>query len=115
MKLIRFGDPGKEKPGLLLPDGTRVNASSFGSDYTDSFFEREGVAAWHKWFAASGSPAPRVERSVRLGPPIDRPSKIVCIGLNYRKHAVESGMEIPKEPVVFFKSTTALVGPNDNV
>jgi len=115
MKLIRFGDPGKEKPGLLLPDGTRVNASSFGSDYNESFFEKDGLAALRRWFDASGSGAPRVESSVRLGPPIDRPSKIVGIGLNYRKHAAESGMEIPKEPVVFFKSTTALAGPNDNV
>jgi 2,4-didehydro-3-deoxy-L-rhamnonate hydrolase len=115
MKLIRFGDPGKEKPGLLLADGTRVNASGFGSDYNESFFEKDGLAALRKWFDASGSAAPRVESSARLGPPIDRPSKIVCIGLNYRKHAAESGMEIPKEPVVFFKSTTALVGPDDNV
>jgi 2,4-didehydro-3-deoxy-L-rhamnonate hydrolase len=115
MKLIRFGNPGKEKPGLLLPDGTRVDASGFGLDYTESFFENDGIAALRKWFDASGSAAPRIERFVRLGPPIDRPSKIVCIGLNYRKHAVESGMEIPKEPVVFFKSTTALVGPDDNV
>jgi 2,4-diketo-3-deoxy-L-fuconate hydrolase len=115
MKLIRFGDPGKEKPGLLLPDGTRVDASGFGSDYTESFFETDGIAALRKWLDSSGSAAPRVDRAVRLGPPIDRPSKIVCIGLNYRKHAFESGMEIPKEPVVFFKSTTALVGPDDNV
>jgi 2,4-diketo-3-deoxy-L-fuconate hydrolase len=115
MKLIRFGDPGKEKPGLLLPDGARVNASGFGSDYNESFFENDGLAALPKWFDANGAAAPRVASSVRLGPPIDRPSKIVCIGLNYRKHAAESGMEIPKEPVVFFKSTTALAGPNDNV
>jgi 2,4-didehydro-3-deoxy-L-rhamnonate hydrolase len=115
MKLIRFGDPGKEKPGLLLPDGTRVDASGFGSDYNESFFEKDGLAALRQWFDASGSGAPRVEPSVRLGPPIDRPSKIVCIGLNYSKHAAESGMEIPKEPVVFFKSTTSLVGPDDNV
>lgn len=115
MKLIRFGDPGKEKPGLLLPDGTRVNASAFGSDYNESFFENDGLAALRKWFDANGPAALRVASSVRLGPPIDRPSKIVCIGLNYRKHAAESGMEIPKEPVVFFKSTTALAGPNDNV
>jgi 2-keto-4-pentenoate hydratase/2-oxohepta-3-ene-1,7-dioic acid hydratase in catechol pathway len=115
MKLIRFGDPGKEKPGLLLANGTRVNASGFGSDYTESFFENDGLAALRKWFDANGSVAPGVDSSIRLGPPIVRPSKIVCIGLNYRQHAAESGMEIPKEPVIFFKSTTALVGPNDNV
>jgi 2-keto-4-pentenoate hydratase/2-oxohepta-3-ene-1,7-dioic acid hydratase in catechol pathway len=115
MRLIRFGNSGKEKPGLLLTDGTRVDASGFGSDYSESFFENDGLTELRKWFDASGSAAPRVEPSVRLGPPVDRPSKIVCIGLNYRKHAIESGMEIPKEPVVFFKSTTALVGPDDDV
>ncbi|MGB9403173.1 MAG: fumarylacetoacetate hydrolase family protein [Candidatus Acidiferrales bacterium] len=115
MKLIRFGEPGKEKPGLLLSDGSRVNASGFGSDYNESFFESDGIAALRKWFDASGSSAPRVESSVRLGPPICRPSKIICVGANFHQHAIESGLEIPKEPVIFFKSTTSLVGPNDNV
>ena len=115
MKLIRFGEPGKEKPGLLLSDGSRVNASGFGSDYNESFFESDGIAALRKWFDANGSSAPRVESSVRLGPPICRPSKIICVGANFHQHAIESGLEIPKEPVIFFKSTTSLVGPNDNV
>ncbi|MGB8593234.1 MAG: fumarylacetoacetate hydrolase family protein [Candidatus Acidiferrales bacterium] len=115
MKLIRFGEPGKEKPGLLLSDGSRVNASGFGSDYNESFFESDGIAALRKWFDANGASAPRVESSVRLGPPICRPSKIICVGANFHQHAIESGLEIPKEPVIFFKSTTSLVGPNDNV
>jgi 2,4-didehydro-3-deoxy-L-rhamnonate hydrolase len=115
MKLIRFGEPGKEKPGLLLSDGSRVDASSFGCDYNESFFEHDGLASLRKWFDAGASAAPRVDPSVRLGSPVCRPSKIVCIGANFHQHAVESGLEIPKEPVIFFKATTSLTGPNDDV
>ena len=115
MKLIRFGEPGKETPGVLLNDGTRVDASGFGSDYDEAFFGNGGLAALRRWLEGSGSAAPRVAPSIRLAPPICRPSKIVCIGLNFRDHAAESGMEIPQEPVIFFKATTSLVGPNDPV
>jgi 2,4-didehydro-3-deoxy-L-rhamnonate hydrolase len=115
MKLIRFGEPGKETPGLLLPDGSRVNASAFGADYDESFFESGGLTALRRWLDANNSAAPRVDSSVRLGPPICRPSKLICIGANFHQHAIESGLEIPEEPVVFFKSTTSIVGPNDNV
>lgn len=115
MKLIRFGDVGKEKPGLQLTDGTRVDVSGFGSDYNEDFFDRGGIAELKKWLNENQEAAPRVSPSVRLGPPISRPSKIICIGANFYEHARESGLEIPKEPVVFFKSTTALTGPNDDV
>jgi 2-keto-4-pentenoate hydratase/2-oxohepta-3-ene-1,7-dioic acid hydratase in catechol pathway len=113
MKLIRFGDPGKERPGLLLNDGTRIDASSFGSDYDEAFFAGGGLTRLREWSSKNAASAPRVGNSVRLGPPICRPSKIVCIGLNFRDHAAETGAKIPSEPVIFFKSTTALVGPND--
>jgi 2-keto-4-pentenoate hydratase/2-oxohepta-3-ene-1,7-dioic acid hydratase in catechol pathway len=113
MKLIRFGEAGKEKPGLLGKDGARVDASGFGADYDEGFFSGGGLAELRRWAEKDGGSAPRVAASVRLGPPICRPSKIVCIGLNYRDHAAESKMEIPKEPVIFFKATTSLVGPND--
>jgi len=113
MKLIRFGDAGKEKPGLLGKDGARVDASGFGADYDEAFFGGGGLAELRRWAEKDGGSAPRVAASVRLGPPVCRPSKIVCIGLNYRDHAAESKMEIPKEPVIFFKATTSLVGPND--
>jgi 2-keto-4-pentenoate hydratase/2-oxohepta-3-ene-1,7-dioic acid hydratase in catechol pathway len=115
MKLIRFGDAGKEKPGLLLDDEVRVDVSAFGADYDEVFFGGGGVAALRTWFDRNGKSAPRVAPSIRLGPPISRPSKIVCIGLNFRDHAAESKMELPKEPVIFFKSTTSLVGPNDSL
>ena len=115
MKLIRFGEIGREKPGVLLEDGTRLDVSGFGSDYDEEFFATNGLTKLRNWLARQGPSALRVRGSVRLGPPICRPSKIVCIGLNFRDHAEESGMEIPKEPVIFFKATSALAGPNDPV
>jgi 2-keto-4-pentenoate hydratase/2-oxohepta-3-ene-1,7-dioic acid hydratase in catechol pathway len=115
MKLIRFGKPGSEKPGVLLNDGRRVDASGFGRDYDEAFFGGDGLTALVAWIQKHGATAPRVSSEARLGPCICRPSKIVCIGLNYRDHAAESGMELPKEPVIFFKSTTALCGPNDDL
>jgi 2,4-didehydro-3-deoxy-L-rhamnonate hydrolase len=115
MRLMRFGGLGKEKPGILLADGTRLDASAFGADYDEKFFATGGVEALSKWLTSNAGSAPKVSAEVRLGPPVCRPSKIVCIGLNYRDHAHETGAKIPIEPVIFFKSTTALVGPNDNL
>jgi len=115
MKLIRFGEPGREKPGLQLEDGTRVDASAIGSDYDEAFFGGNGLARLREWSAANAARAPRVAPGTRLGPPVARPSKIVCIGLNYRDHAAETGGQIPKEPVIFFKATSSLVGPDDDM
>ena len=115
MKLIRMGEIGQEGPGVLLEDGTRLDVSGFGADYDEAFFAGGGIGRLRNWVAAQGGSAPRVSSAVRLGAPICRPSKIVCIGLNFRDHAEESGMEIPKEPVIFFKATSALAGPNDAV
>lgn len=115
MKLIRFGQPGQEKPGLQLADGRWIDASGFGQDYTEAFFANDGLNKLSAWAAANAASAPTVDPSTRLGSCIARPSKIVCIGLNYVDHAKESGMDIPKEPILFFKSTTSLVGPNDDV
>jgi 2,4-diketo-3-deoxy-L-fuconate hydrolase len=113
VKLIRFGASGQEKPGLLRSDGVRVDASALGSDYNEAFFASNGLRELKRWSQSEASSAPAVPPSMRLGAPICRPSKIVCVGLNFRDHAAESKMELPKEPVLFFKSTTALVGPND--
>jgi 2,4-didehydro-3-deoxy-L-rhamnonate hydrolase len=115
MKLIRFGAPGREKPGVLLSDGTRLDASGFGADYDEAFFGGDGLDRLRAWVRDNERRAPRVEGSVRLGPPVARPSKIVCIGLNYRDHAAETGAAIPAEPVIFFKATTALAGPDDDL
>ena len=119
MKLIRFGAAGDEKPGLQLEDGRRIDVSAFGSDYDEKFFGGDGLerlAAWAATHAATATAtAPAVPSGTRLGPCIARPSKIICIGLNYSDHAKESGMPIPAEPIVFFKATSAITGPNDPV
>ncbi|GAC1654363.1 MAG: fumarylacetoacetate hydrolase family protein [Gemmatimonadaceae bacterium] len=115
MKLIRFGEPGRESPGVVSDDGHRIDVSAAVSDYDEAFFGGDGVARLAEWLAREGGKAPRVDDGERLGPPIARPSKIVCIGLNFRDHARESGMAIPAEPILFFKSTTAIVGPDDDL
>jgi 2-keto-4-pentenoate hydratase/2-oxohepta-3-ene-1,7-dioic acid hydratase in catechol pathway len=115
MKLIRFGEPGKERPGVLTADGARIDVSAFGSDYDEDFFGGDGMERLGRWFEQQGSRAPRVDPAVRLGPPVYRPSKMVCAGLNYRKHAAEAKLAVPPEPVIFLKATTSLCGPNDDV
>src|SRR5258705_11352173 len=115
MKLARFGEPGSERPGVLLDDGTRVDATAFVRDYDEAFFGGDGVRALASWMKDNGASAPRVAAGTRIGAPLARPSKIVCIGLNFRDHAAESNIDLPKEPVMFFKSTTAMVGPKDPV
>jgi len=115
MKLIRFGNPNEEKPGLILAGGTHIDASGFGQDYDEKFLGGDGLRQLAAWAEASAGTAPVIEPGTRLGPCIARPSKIVCVGLNYADHAKESGLEPPKEPILFFKSTTSIVGPNDNL
>ncbi|MER3374889.1 MAG: fumarylacetoacetate hydrolase family protein [Allomuricauda sp.] len=115
MKLIRFGTAGNEKPGVQLADGTRLDVSAFGTDYTEAFFGNNGIEKLRNWLSDHESDCPTIDNETRLGPPLARPSKLVCVGLNYAMHAKEAGMAIPKEPVLFFKSTTAICGPFDEV
>jgi 2-keto-4-pentenoate hydratase/2-oxohepta-3-ene-1,7-dioic acid hydratase in catechol pathway len=115
MKLIRFGENGAEKPGVLLADGRRLDVSAFCDDYNEVFFAANGLNRLADWLNEYASTSPEVPAQVRLGSPVARPSKIICIGLNYKDHAAESNMALPVEPIIFFKSTTALIGPNDDV
>ena len=115
MKLIRFGKPGNEKPGIQLDKGQKIDVSAFGLDYDEVFFGFEGPKKLREWLSLNQENCPKISDNVRLGPPICRPSKIVCVGLNYAKHAQESGMEVPSEPVLFFKASSAIIGPNDDV
>jgi 2-keto-4-pentenoate hydratase/2-oxohepta-3-ene-1,7-dioic acid hydratase in catechol pathway len=115
MKLIRFGENGAEKPGVLLADGRRLDVSAFCDDYNEAFFAANGLNRLADWLNEYASTSPEVPAQVRLGSPVARPSKIICIGLNYKDHAAESNMALPVEPIIFFKSTTALIGPNDDV
>nr|WP_299174941.1 fumarylacetoacetate hydrolase family protein [uncultured Allomuricauda sp.] len=115
MKLIRFGAKDNEKPGVELNDKTRLDVSGFVNDYDEDFFGGNSLTQLEAWLGKNGHECPIVKEDVRLGPPIKRPSKIVCVGLNYAQHAAESGMDVPKEPVLFFKASSAIAGPNDDV
>jgi 2,4-didehydro-3-deoxy-L-rhamnonate hydrolase len=112
MKLLRFGEPGKEKPGIMI-DETIFDVSSFGEDFGETFFGSDGIKRLSQWLASNQSGLPKVNTGVRFGSPFTRPSKIICVGLNYSDHAKETGATLPPEPIIFFKSTTALTGPND--
>lgn len=114
MKLIRYGDAGKEQIGVLI-DNVRYDVSAYGGDYNERFFEDNGLERLEEFVKANRGKLIEVPDSQRLGSPVARPSKIVCIGLNYARHAQETGAKIPEEPIIFFKSTTALVGPDDDV
>jgi 2-keto-4-pentenoate hydratase/2-oxohepta-3-ene-1,7-dioic acid hydratase in catechol pathway len=114
MKLIRFGQPDQEKPGVLI-GGTRYDVSAHFVDYDEKFFAHGGLQQLAELLYARAGELPVVPDAVRLGPPVARPSKIVCIGLNYADHARETGAATPAEPILFMKSTTALVGPNDDL
>ena len=115
MKLIRFGPKGAEKPGIETTNGSRYDVSAFCNDYDQDFFASEGPSRLSEWVARQGEALATVAAGERLGPPIANPSKIICVGLNYAKHALESKMVRPEEPVLFFKSTTAITGPFDPI
>lgn len=114
MKLIRWGKPGQEKTGVIIND-VKFDTSAFGEDYNEAFFENDGLNRLASFLKANEGKLQPVGDQERLGSPVARPSKILCIGLNYAKHAQESNMAIPAEPILFMKSTTSLVGPNDNI
>ncbi len=115
MRLIRFGELGREEPGVLLPDGRRIDASGEFADYDEGFFAMGGLESLAEWVADGCSGGAEVDPSVRWGAPIDRPSKIVCIGKNYLDHAMEFGEGVPTEPVIFMKASSAWSGPNDDI
>jgi 2-keto-4-pentenoate hydratase/2-oxohepta-3-ene-1,7-dioic acid hydratase in catechol pathway len=112
MRLIRFGPKGSEKPGLMV-DGIRRDCSAFVRDYDHDFFQSGGLAVLEA--AIRGTDLPAVPESARWGAPVARPGKVVCIGLNYSDHALESNMPIPTEPIVFLKGTNTVIGPYDEV
>jgi len=112
MKLIRFGEPGKEKTGAII-NGKKYDTSTFGEDYNEHFFETNGIA--HLADFIDNNVLKEIVDDERLGCPLARPSKIVCIGLNYVDHARETNATPPTEPVIFMKATTAIVGPFDDI
>jgi len=114
MKLIRFGEAGKEKPGVHIA-GKNYDVSGFIKDYDEFFFAHGGVQHLGWMLSQHETMLPEIPAGARIGCPVANPSKIVCIGLNYAKHAKETNAPIPKEPILFMKSTTAITGPYDPV
>lgn len=112
MKLLRFGPNGAEKPGILDDDGVIRDLSSIVGDLSGETLSDAGLAAIRD---ADLAALPVVDPSTRLGPPIAGTGKFICIGLNYADHAAESGLEVPSEPVIFMKATSAICGPNDPI
>ena len=112
MKLLRYGELGAEKPGMLDANGTIRDLSGHIKD-----FSGEGLSdtTFSKLRALDPTNLPVIEASTRIGACVGSVGKFVCIGLNYADHAAESGMELPEEPVIFFKATSAIIGPNDDI
>ena len=111
MKLIRFGEKGQEKPGIQNSEGKNLDCSSFGEDWNETFLTNNGLERLKVWLQANQSKLPEIPANSRLASPIARPSKIICVGLNYRKHAAEAGMAVPEVPILFMKATSSLSGP----
>ena len=115
MKLIRFGAIGNEKPGLFIDKETILDLSGFGEDYNEEFFSNDGLNRLQNWVKQNNKNLKTINPYIRIGPPVCRPSKIICIGLNFLDHAKESGVTPPTEPIIFFKSTTSICGPFENL
>jgi 2-keto-4-pentenoate hydratase/2-oxohepta-3-ene-1,7-dioic acid hydratase in catechol pathway len=115
MRLVRLGEYGREIPAVQLANSPEMfDARSVASDYDPDFFAGGGIERIRSALS-DGKLAPLREKNLRIGAPVRKPEKIVCIGLNYRNHARESGMEVPKEPIIFMKAPNTLVGPHDDV
>lgn len=112
MKLLRVGAPGAERPAMLGPDGRLRDLSGTVRDFDADALSPAGLA---RLAALDPAGLPVLDPGERIGPPIPRPMNFVCIGLNYADHAHESGLPIPKEPILFLKSVSAFQGPNDEV
>ncbi|MCZ4244433.1 fumarylacetoacetate hydrolase family protein [Pedobacter punctiformis] len=112
MKLIRFGAAGEEKPGVIINE-EYYDVSGLVKEYDEAFFAGNALEELKEKIKQAN--LPKVSKEVRLGPALARPSKIVCIGLNYKDHAAETNAAIPVEPILFFKATSAIVGPNDDL
>jgi 2-keto-4-pentenoate hydratase/2-oxohepta-3-ene-1,7-dioic acid hydratase in catechol pathway len=112
MKLVRYGQPGKEKPGLIDANGQLRDLSGVIADLTPEHLSDKALAKLAK---IKADKLPLVKGKKRFGPPVSRVGKFIAIGLNYADHAAESNMPIPKEPIVFMKSTTCIQGPDDDV
>lgn len=112
MKLLRFGETGQEKPGLMGEDGIIRDLSGYVDDIGGAVL---GDFELDRLRALDPANLPKVDDTVRMGPCVAGVGKVICIGLNYSDHAAEANMEVPPEPIIFFKATSAICGPNDDV
>lgn len=115
MKLFRFGEQGKEKPGIVDIHGRHLDASEWEEDFDERFFSSSGMERFAAWFAKNRENLPEVPKGIRIGAPIAKPEKIICIGLNYRDHAEETGAKLPPEPLLFMKAPSSWSGPSDGI
>jgi 2-keto-4-pentenoate hydratase/2-oxohepta-3-ene-1,7-dioic acid hydratase in catechol pathway len=115
MKLLRVGAPGRENPAVRAEDGRILDISELTADVDGAFLAGDGVARVRAALEAGTLPELPNAEELRIGAPVARPGKVVCIGLNYRDHAEETGAKIPERPVVFLKASYTVVGPNDTV
>ena len=115
MMLIRHGEPGRERPGVILSNGKRIDASDEFREFDEGFFACGGLESLRSWIDDGCQGGREIASDVRLGAPVTRPSKLVCVGKNYADHAKEFGGGVPDEPVLFMKATTACCGPFDDV
>src|SRR5258708_32412931 len=115
MKLCRFGEMGRETPAVVTAAGARKDVSGHVRDFDDTFFASDGLAKLALWLRANEEKCPGVPENARWGACITRPSKIMCIGLNYARHAAETGKEVAKEPGIFMNAPSALCGPCDDL
>jgi len=114
MKLIRFGEKNQEKPGVII-DGVRRDCSTYFEDWDNAFFSNNGLEKLSELLADKNTVLPEIPKDIRWGSCVARPNMILCVGLNYSDHALESGMEIPREPILFMKANNTISGPYDDV
>lgn len=114
MRLMRVGDVGRERPAVLLDDHRLVDCSKIVADYDNSFFSSGGLDRLATMVNSDALPELDISAQ-RIGAPVTKPEKIVCVGLNYTDHAAETGAESPTEPILFLKVPGTLIGPNDDV
>lgn len=115
MKLARFGEFGQERPGVITAEGERLDLSAYYVDWNAGFFGGGGLKGLAGLVEREAASLPRFAPELRIGAPIARPGKVICVGLNYSDHAAESGMAIPAEPILFMKAANTVVGPYDDV
>ncbi len=114
MKIFRYRENNRINQGIFT-DNRYYNVTAFGEDFNEAFFENDGLKRLALWFSLNKDKCAKLDRVPDFDSCIARPSKIVCVGLNYAQHARETNAPLPVEPIIFFKSTTALCGPNDDV